>query len=70
MHESLLLIMAGQFPPHVGRSRDAPMDYQWTNRTSVKPAWATKADEPSTPRKRASGLIFVVRMNDEFSDFS
>jgi hypothetical protein len=49
------------------RSKEAPMDYQWTNRSSVKPAWATGGaggdgdtsmgdDSPSvglsTPRKR------------------
>ena len=28
------------------------MDYQWTNRSPVKPAWAAGGDEPSTPRKR------------------
>lgn len=49
------------------RSKEAPMDYQWTNRSSAKPAWATggaggdgdtsMGDESpsvglSTPRKR------------------
>jgi len=28
------------------------MDYQWTNRSPVKPVWAAGGDEPSTPRKR------------------
>lgn len=45
------------------------MDYQWTNRTTVKPAWVTSADEPGTPRKRALKPTSVVRMNDEFGDF-
>lgn len=33
------------------RSREAPMDYQWTNRSEVRPVWA--APDPSTPRKRS-----------------
>jgi hypothetical protein len=44
--------MARHFPPYIGRSKDAPMDYQWTNRSPVKPAWIAGTDEPSTPRKR------------------
>ena len=34
------------------RSKEAPMDFQWTNRPSVKPAWVAASDDPSTPRKR------------------
>jgi hypothetical protein len=44
-------LMAARFP-YSQRSKDAPMDYQWTNRSPVKPAWAAGGDEPSTPRKR------------------
>lgn len=45
------VLMAARFS-YSQRSKDAPMDYQWTNRNSVKPAWAAGGDEPSTPRKR------------------
>ncbi|KIJ21347.1 hypothetical protein PAXINDRAFT_104352 [Paxillus involutus ATCC 200175] len=36
------------------RSREAPMDFQFTSRPSsgTKPAWATPNDDPNTPRKR------------------
>ncbi|KAF8446432.1 Di-sulfide bridge nucleocytoplasmic transport domain-containing protein [Boletus edulis BED1] len=36
------------------RSKEAPMDFQFTSRPSsgTKPVWATHADEPNTPRKR------------------
>ena len=43
--------MAARFP-YSQRSKDAPMDYQWTSRSPVKPVWAAGGDEPSTPRKR------------------
>ncbi|KAF5313265.1 hypothetical protein D9619_003310 [Psilocybe cf. subviscida] len=54
------------------RSKEAPMDYQWTNRSSAKPAWATggaggdgdtsMGDESpsvglSTPRKRSHDTL-------------
>ncbi|KAF8168350.1 Di-sulfide bridge nucleocytoplasmic transport domain-containing protein [Crassisporium funariophilum] len=44
--------MAGRFP-YSQRSKEAPMDFQWTNRTPVKPVWATGAEDLSTPRKRS-----------------
>lgn len=28
------------------------MDYQWTNRSPVKPVWASTPEDLSTPRKR------------------
>ncbi|KAG6831628.1 hypothetical protein H0H92_008705 [Tricholoma furcatifolium] len=33
------------------RGTEAPMDYEWTNRPSVKPSWV-QSEDPSTPRKR------------------
>jgi len=45
-------LMSGRFPPDTTRSKDAPMDYQWTNRSPVKPAWAAPGDEPNKRRKR------------------
>jgi len=37
------------------RSTEAPMDFDFTSRpsSSIKPVWALKNEEPSTPRKRA-----------------
>ncbi|EAU93327.2 nuclear membrane protein [Coprinopsis cinerea okayama7 len=28
------------------------MDYEWTNRSPVKPAWSSHSEDPSTPKKR------------------
>jgi len=33
------------------------MDYQWTNRSPVKPVWAAGGDEPNTPRKRSHDAL-------------
>ncbi|KAF8971592.1 Di-sulfide bridge nucleocytoplasmic transport domain-containing protein [Flammula alnicola] len=44
--------MASRYP-FTQRSKEAPMDYQWTNRSPVKPAWAAGVEEHTTPRKRA-----------------
>ncbi|KAF9529470.1 nuclear membrane protein [Crepidotus variabilis] len=49
--------MAGRFPGQNQRSKEAPMDFQWTNRSPVKPAWAVGNDEPSTPRKRSHDTL-------------
>ncbi|KAG6902967.1 hypothetical protein C0995_008540 [Termitomyces sp. Mi166 len=36
------------------RGTEAPMDYEWTNRTQIKPSWsqAPATEDQSTPRKR------------------
>ncbi|KAF8350288.1 Di-sulfide bridge nucleocytoplasmic transport domain-containing protein [Amanita rubescens] len=34
------------------RSTEAPMDYQWTNRTNTKGVWAFSSNDFDTPRKR------------------
>ncbi|KAG6919485.1 hypothetical protein DXG01_005744 [Tephrocybe rancida] len=36
------------------RGTEAPMDYEWTNRTPIKPSWsqAAMSEDTSTPRKR------------------
>ncbi|KAG6841534.1 hypothetical protein C0991_009899 [Blastosporella zonata] len=35
------------------RGTEAPMDYEWTNRTPIKPSWSqSAAEDQSTPRKR------------------
>ncbi|KAF8807174.1 hypothetical protein BYT27DRAFT_7189257 [Phlegmacium glaucopus] len=35
------------------RSKEAPMDFTWTDRSPVKPAWASGSEEQNTPRKRS-----------------
>ncbi|TFK19900.1 nuclear membrane protein [Coprinopsis marcescibilis] len=35
------------------RSREAPMDFEWTNRPATKPAWSSHGEDPSTPKKRS-----------------
>ncbi|KAF9480426.1 hypothetical protein BDN70DRAFT_877564 [Pholiota conissans] len=42
--------MTSRYTP---RSKEAPMDYQWTNRSPVKPAWSSSNLENNTPRKRS-----------------
>ncbi|TFK76637.1 hypothetical protein BDN72DRAFT_782954, partial [Pluteus cervinus] len=42
------------------RSKEAPMDFQWTNRPSTKPVWAAPQEEPSTPRKRPHNDLAAV----------
>ncbi|KAF9014919.1 Di-sulfide bridge nucleocytoplasmic transport domain-containing protein [Cyathus striatus] len=42
--------MAGRFQTY--RSKEAPMDYQWTNRNEVKPVWVAGDTDMETPRKR------------------
>ncbi|KAG5646894.1 hypothetical protein DXG03_001970 [Asterophora parasitica] len=37
--------------PRTTRSTEAPMDYEWTSRTPIKPSWSVSEDQ-STPRKR------------------
>lgn len=45
--------MAGRFT-YSQRSKEAPMDFTWTDRGSVKPAWASGSEEQNTPCKRMS----------------
>ncbi|KAH9487169.1 Nucleus export protein BRL1 [Psilocybe cubensis] len=49
--------MAGRYTFTNQRSKEAPMDFQWTNRSSVKPAWAADTEEPRTPRKRSHDAL-------------
>ncbi|CAA7264680.1 unnamed protein product [Cyclocybe aegerita] len=40
------------------RSKEAPMDFQWTNRSPVKPAWAADSgEEQATPQKRSHDAL-------------
>ncbi|KDR84743.1 hypothetical protein GALMADRAFT_217803 [Galerina marginata CBS 339.88] len=48
--------MAGRYT-YSQRSKEAPMDYQWTNRSPVKPAWAPDGEDPRTPRKRSHDAL-------------
>ena len=42
------------------RSKEAPMDFEWTNRNKAKPAWSSGGGEdPSTPKKRMYALIHL-----------
>jgi hypothetical protein len=45
--------MAGRFT-YSQRSKEAPMDFTWTDRGTVKPAWASGSEEQNTPCKRMS----------------
>ncbi|PPQ62775.1 hypothetical protein CVT24_000469 [Panaeolus cyanescens] len=49
--------MANRFP-YSQRSKEAPMDYQWTNRSPIKPAWVASGDDDAeSTRKRSHDRI-------------
>ncbi|KAG6849800.1 hypothetical protein H0H93_005050 [Arthromyces matolae] len=41
------------------RSTEAPMDYEWTNRTPIKPSWSQHivSDDQAAPRKRSHDQV-------------
>jgi len=47
-----LTSMSGRFT-YSQRSKEAPMDFTWTDRSPVKPVWAPGSEEPNTPCKRS-----------------
>ena len=53
--------MAGRFT-YSQRSKEAPMDFTWTDRGSVKPAWAAGSEEQNTPCKRMSSLTVSLKL--------
>ena len=55
-----LTTMAGRFT-YSQRSKEAPMDFTWTDRSPVKPAWASGSQEQNTPCKRMSSFNTFTR---------
>lgn len=53
--------MSGRFT-YSQRSKEAPMDFTWTNRSPVKPVWAPGSEEQNTPCKRRSSLMLSLKL--------